>query len=163
MNDCCAYFGEELTVDTLIIDKINGLVKFNIVMIISFGIVSALLECFNFGSAHTKDDDVVIAFSFPRYSAATVKGAQYCRTTGAKVIGITDSRLSPLGQHCDHVLLAKSDMVSLVDSLVAPLSVVNALIVALAAGREQALSKTFDTLERVWDEYNVYEKQVDTK
>jgi DNA-binding MurR/RpiR family transcriptional regulator len=105
-------------------------------------------------------NDVVIAFSFPRYSAATAKGAQYCRTTGAKVIGITDSRLSPLGQHSDHVLLAKSDMVSLVDSIVAPLSVVNALLVALASGREQSLAKTFDTLEKVWEEYNVYEKRV---
>ncbi len=107
------------------------------------------------------EQDVVIAFSFPRYSAATVKGAQYCRNTGVKVIGITDSRLSPLGQNCDHVLLAKSDMVSLVDSIVAPLSVVNALIVALATGREQTLAKTFDTLEHVWEEYNVYEKRVD--
>ena len=106
-------------------------------------------------------DDVVIGFSFPRYSAATVKGAQYCRTTGATVIGFTDSHLSPLGQHSDHVLLAKSDMLSLVDSLVAPLSVVNALIVALASGREHILSKTFDALERVWEEYNVYEKRVD--
>lgn len=107
------------------------------------------------------EEDVVIAFSFPRYSAATVKGAQYCRNTGVKVIGITDSRLSPLGQYCDHVLLAKSDMVSLVDSIVAPLSVVNALIVALATDREQSLAKTFDTLEHVWEEYNVYEKRVD--
>ena len=106
-------------------------------------------------------DDVVIAFSFPRYSAATVKGAQYCRTTGATVIGFTDSRLSPLGQHSDYVLVAKSDMVSLVDSIVAPLSVINALIVALAAGQEQKLAKTFDALERVWEEYNVYEKRVD--
>ncbi len=108
-------------------------------------------------------EDVVIGFSFPRYSAATVKGAQYCRTTGATVIGFTDSRLSPLGQHSDYVLLAKSDMLSLVDSLVAPLSLVNALIVALASGREQVLSKTFDALERVWEEYNVYEKRVDSK
>ena len=62
-------------------------------------------------------DDVVIAFSFPRYSSATTKGAQYCRSTGATVIGITDSRMSPLGENSDHVLIAKSDMVSLVDSL----------------------------------------------
>ena len=108
-------------------------------------------------------DDVVVAFSFPRYSAATVKGAQYCRTTGATVIGFTDSHLSPLGQHSDYVLLAKSDMLSLVDSLVAPLSLINALIVALASGREQVLSKTFDALERVWEEYNVYEKRVDNR
>ena len=107
-------------------------------------------------------DDVVVAFSFPRYSAATVKGAQYCRAAGATVVGVTDSRLSPLGQHSDYVLVAKSDMVSLVDSIVAPLSVINALIVALTAGREQKLAKTFDALEKVWAEYNVYEKRVDT-
>ncbi len=107
-------------------------------------------------------DDVVIAFSFPRYSTSTVKGAQYCRSTGATVIGLTDSEISPLGQNCDHVLVAKSDMVSLVDSLVAPLSVVNALVVAIAARREQELSNTFNTLERIWEEYNVYEKQGDT-
>ena len=105
--------------------------------------------------------DAVIAFSFPRYSATTLKIAQYCRTTGATVIGVTDSRLSPLGQNCDHVLLAKSDMVSLVDSLVAPLSLVNALIVALASKREKELGQTFNALEHIWEEYNVYEKQVD--
>ena len=106
-------------------------------------------------------EDVVIAFSFPRYSTSTITGAQHCHSVGAKVVGITNSNLSPLGQCSDHVLVAKSDMVSLVDTLVAPLSVVNALIVALAAGREQELSKTFDTLEQVWEEYNVYEKQVE--
>lgn len=107
--------------------------------------------------------DAVVAFSFPRYSTATVKGAQFCRTTGATVIGLTDSRLSPLGQNSDYVLVAKSDMASVVDSLVAPFSVVNALIVALASGREEVITKTFDTLERVWSEYNVYEKRVDNK
>lgn len=105
--------------------------------------------------------DVVIAFSFPRYSAATIKGVQFCRSVGATVIGITNSNISPLAQNSDHVLVAKSDMVSLVDSLVAPLSIVNALIVALAANREEMLSKTFDKLERVWEEYHVYEKQVE--
>ena len=106
-------------------------------------------------------EDVIIAFSFPRYSASTTKGARYCRSAGATVIGITDSKDSPLGQCCDHVLLAKSDMVSLVDSLVAPLSLVNALIVAIAAKREKELSQTFANLERIWDEYDVYEKQVE--
>ena len=103
-------------------------------------------------------EDVVIAFSFPRYSASTTKGAQYCRSAGATVIGFTDSKLSPLGEGCDYVLLSKSDMVSLVDSLVAPLSIVNALIVAIAAKREEELSRTFANLERIWDEYEVYEK-----
>lgn len=107
------------------------------------------------------EDDVVVAFSFPRYSSSTTKGAQYSRSSGATVIGITDSKLSPLGQCCDHVLIAKSGMVSLVDSLAAPISVINALIVAIAARRENELSSTFDKLERIWDEYDVYEKQVD--
>ncbi|MBQ4641280.1 MAG: MurR/RpiR family transcriptional regulator [Oscillospiraceae bacterium] len=110
---------------------------------------------------NVNSDDVVIAFSFPRYSAATLKGAQYCRSVGATVVGITNSQLSPLAQDSDYVLIAKSDMVSFVDSLVAPLSLVNALLVALSSGREEALKKHFDTLERVWEEYNIYEKQVD--
>lgn len=105
--------------------------------------------------------DAVVAFSFPRYSTTTVKGAEYCRSTGATVVGLTDSRLSPLGQYCNHVLVAKGDMVSLVDSMVAPMSVTNALIVAIAASREKELSQTFDNLERIWEEYNVYEKQGD--
>lgn len=109
------------------------------------------------------EDDVVIAFSFPRYSSTTTKGAQYCRSAGATVIGVTDSRLSPLGVNSDHVLIAKSDMVSLVDSLVAPLSLVNALIVAIAARKEKELSQTFANLERIWDEYDVYEKRVERK
>ena len=107
--------------------------------------------------------DVVIAFSFPRYSTSTLKGAQYSRSTGATVVSITDSRLSPLGQNSDHVLVAKSDMLSIVDSMVAPLSLVNALIVALASEKESELAKTFNTLERVWEEYNVYEKRVESK
>ena len=108
-------------------------------------------------------EDVVIAFSFPRYSAATLKAAEYCRTTGAKVIAITDNRESPLANVSDCVICAKSDMVSLVDSLVAPLSVVNALIVAIAAKREKELHRTFDTLERIWDQYHVYEKRDDNQ
>ena len=108
-------------------------------------------------------EDVVIAFSFPRYSSATLKAAQYCRTTGANVIAITDNRESPLAKASDHVICAKSDMVSLVDSLVAPLSVVNALIVAVAAKRDKDLHRTFDALERIWDQYHVYEKRDDKK
>ena len=106
-----------------------------------------------------KKEDVVIAFSFPRYSTATLKAAQYCRSTGAEVIAITDNRESPLGQCANHVLCAKSDMVSLVDSLVAPLSVVNALIVAIASKREKELHRTFEELEHIWEEYNVYQKR----
>ncbi len=108
-------------------------------------------------------EDAVVAFSFPRYSTATLRAAGYCRSVGATVVGVTDNKQSPLAQSSDHVLLAKSDMVSLVDTLVAPLSVANALIVALAAKRERELAKTFNTLERVWEEYHVYEKREDGK
>ncbi len=103
--------------------------------------------------------DAVIALSFPRYSATTLKAAQYCRTTGATVIGVTDTKLSPLGECSDYVLAAKSNMVSLVDSLVAPMSVINALIVAIASKKEKELSKTFQELEHIWEEYHIYEKQ----
>ena len=107
-------------------------------------------------------EDAVIAFSFPRYSSSTVQGVAYCRSVGATVIGITNSIVSPLAEHCDHVLTAKSDMVSIVDSLVAPLSLVNALIVALASGRETVLRDTFEKLESIWQTYHIYEKKDDT-
>ena len=103
-------------------------------------------------------DDVVIAFSFPRYSASIVKAVRYCSNKGAKVVAITNSAMSSLGKSSDYVLVAKSDMVSLVDSLVAPLSLVNALVVALATACEKTLEKNFAALEQVWREYNVYEK-----
>ena len=106
-------------------------------------------------------EDVVIAFSFPRYSTATFKGAQFFRSIGAAVVGVTDSALSPLGSSSDYVLLCKSDMISLVDSLTAPFSIANALIVAIASRREKELAETFSSLEKVWEEYRVYEKRVD--
>ena len=77
------------------------------------------------------------------------------------MIGITNSKLSPLAEYCDLVLLAKSNMLSLVDSLVAPLSLVNALIVALATAREEALANTLDMLEKIWQENNIYERRAD--
>lgn len=103
--------------------------------------------------------DVVVAFSFPRYSSSTVQGVAHSRSVGATVIGITNSMVSPLAEYCDRVLVAKSDMVSIVDSLVAPLSLVNALIVALAAGKEEALRATFDKLETIWQTHHIYEKK----
>ena len=77
------------------------------------------------------------------------------------VIGLTDSKLSPLAQECDIALLAKSDMVSLVDSLVAPLSVVNALIVGVTAKRSVELARRLDALESIWSDYDVYEKRTE--
>lgn len=109
--------------------------------------------------AGVNSGDAVIAFSFPRYSTATMKGVRFCSSAGATVVGFTDSELSPLAKICDHVLLAKSDMLSLVDSLVAPLSVVNALIAAVSARRGAELSQRLDMLENIWETYDVYEKR----
>lgn len=102
--------------------------------------------------------DVVIGISLPRYSSRTVKTMQYAKDCGAATIAITDKPDAPAGKLADHVLVAKSDMVSIVDSLVAPMSVVNALIVAVSRRREEQVSMTFKNLERLWDEYDVYER-----
>ena len=102
--------------------------------------------------------DVIIGVSFPRYSRRTVKAMQYARDRGATVVAITDSEVSPLAPIADHTLMAKSDMASFVDSLVAPLSLVNALIVAVGRRKNDDLSATFGALEQIWDEYEVYEK-----
>lgn len=102
--------------------------------------------------------DVVIGISFPRYSSRTVKAMQFAYDRGATVIALTDSLAAPIARSATHTLIAMSDMVSLVDSLVAPLSVVNALIVACSYRKEEAISKTFASLEEIWDEYGVYEK-----
>lgn len=109
------------------------------------------------------DKDAVIAFNFPRYASATIQGVQYCRNAGATVIGCTDSSISPLGQFCDHILLTKCSTLVVGDSLVAPLSIANALIVALASERKQALDKTLSALESVWDEHKVFKKRVDER
>ncbi len=102
-------------------------------------------------------DDVFIGISFPRYSQRTLSAMKYSHDRGAKVIALTDSRLSPLARYADHTLVAKSDMASFVDSLVAPLSVVNALIVQSSLGRQQEVESTFNQLENIWDEYHIYE------
>lgn len=104
------------------------------------------------------EGDVVIGVSFPRYSRRTVQALRFARDRKAKVIAITDSVASPLAESASHTLLAKSDMASFVDSLVAPLSLVNALIVAVSRKKKEDLAHTFETLEEIWDEYEVYEK-----
>ncbi len=102
-------------------------------------------------------EDVVIGVSFPRYSKRTVKAMEFARDRGAQVIAITDSEASPLSATAQRLLLAKSDMASFVDSLVAPLSLVNALIVAIARVKKQELSENLEKLEHIWAEYEVYE------
>ena len=101
-------------------------------------------------------DDVLIGISFPRYSNRTVKAIQFAKANNATVISVTDSKVSPLVEYSDVSLLAESGMVSFVDSLVAPLSIINALIVSLGMNKKSEIKDTFDRLEDIWKEYNVY-------
>ncbi len=102
--------------------------------------------------------DIVIGISFPRYSKKTVNALRYARKNGAQVVAITDSEFSPLAAQADYLLLARSDMVSFADSLVAPLSLINALIAAVGQRRQEETRRVFDRLEEIWAEYDVYAK-----
>lgn len=103
------------------------------------------------------EEDVIIGISFPRYSMRTLKALEFANNRNAKVITITDSIHSPMNLYSSCNLIADSDMASIVDSLVAPLSVINALIVALCMRKQKEVAKTLTTLEEIWDEYQVYE------
>lgn len=103
------------------------------------------------------EDDVIIGISFPRYSMRTLKALEFANNRNAKVITITDSIHSPMNLYSSCNLIADSDMVSIVDSLVAPLSVINALIVALCMKKQKDVAQTLTTLEEIWDEYQVYD------
>ncbi len=104
------------------------------------------------------ENDIMIGISFPRYSTHTVKAFRYAHEQGAKVIAITDSKASPLAEYADNMLLARSDMVSFADSLVAPMSVINALIVAVGMRKSDYVVKNYERLNAVYDEFEVYEK-----
>lgn len=107
---------------------------------------------------HVDADDVFIGLSFPRYSKRTVTAMEYAKSRGAQVVAITDSKASPLVPLADFALIAKSDMASFVDSLVAPLSLVNALIVAVSRKKDKELQVTLSKLEEIWAKYEVYDK-----
>lgn len=102
--------------------------------------------------------DALIGISFPRYSSAAIQAVEYAHNSGTKTIALTDCASSPLAVYSDYVLTAKSDMVSLVDSLVAPMSLINALIVAAASKKKPETTRIFNKLEEIWDIYHVYEK-----
>lgn len=105
---------------------------------------------------HIGQQDVLISISFPRYARRTVEAIAFSKDRGAKIIAITDSLLSPLAIYADHTLLARSDMASFADSLVAPLSLINALIIAVGIRKKADLSAEFSDLEKIWDKYKVY-------
>lgn len=104
------------------------------------------------------ENDVMIAISFPRYSKRIVNAVEYAHNAGADVISLTDSHQSPIAGLADQLLLARSDLVSFVDSLVAPLSIINAIIVAVSRKKMDDIRIRFEKLEKIWDEYEVYDK-----
>ena len=128
----------------------------NVVMVSSVSASDVFENLINVGA-----DDVVIGVSFPRYSSRTVHAMRFAKDQGATTIAITDSEASPLAEYSTLTLKARSDMASFVDSLVAPLSLVNALLVAISRKKDQEMANTFQKLEKIWDEYGVYEKVQD--
>ncbi len=127
---------------------------FDNVVLVSANTVSEIFESL----LRVGAGDVVIGVSFPRYSSRTVQAMRFARDRGAATVAITDSEASPLIPISQYLLMARSDMASFVDSLVAPLSLVNALLVAVSQRKNDELARTFRTLEDIWEEYNVYEK-----
>ncbi|OGO90031.1 MAG: N-acetylmannosamine kinase [Clostridiales bacterium GWF2_38_85] len=103
-------------------------------------------------------EDVIIGISFPRYSKRTVDAMRFASLRKATCVAITDSDESPIAMFGDHVLVAKNDITSFVDSLVAPMSIINALIVSVGRAKDKEIAKTFEELEGIWDQYDVFEK-----
>lgn len=136
------YFGFYLN---LILDNVK---------IVSYGISNIFEQILRIS-----ERDLVIGIGFPRYSIQTVDALTYAKEQGATIVGITDSLLSPLASIADYPLTAKSNMASFVDSLVAPLSLINALIVAVGMREKDEITEYFNKLEGIWEKYNVYERK----
>lgn len=109
---------------------------------------------------HAKTDDVILGISFPRYSRRTINAMKYAKENGIKVIALTDCLSSPLGENADLTLVAKSDMAGIADSLVAPLSVINALIACISRKKAKETEKTLGNLEKIWEKHRVYSEDL---
>ena len=118
---------------------------------VGYGISDIFEQMINVG-----EGDLVIGIGFPRYASRTIDALAFAQDRGARVVAVTDSFLSPLATRADYALIAQSNMASFVDSLVAPLSVINALIIAVGMREKDNISSTFNSLEEIWQEYNVY-------
>ncbi|MBU5311088.1 MurR/RpiR family transcriptional regulator [Tissierella carlieri] len=101
--------------------------------------------------------DIIIGISYPRYSKRTLEALDFCKEKGCKIISITDSLISPAAKYSDISLIASSDMLSFVDSLVAPMSLINALIVSIGMEKKNDIRSSFEDLENIWKKYNVYD------
>ena len=104
--------------------------------------------------------DVMIAISFPRYSKRIINAVEFARANGADVVALTDSDQSPIAIYADQLLTACSDMASFVDSLVAPMSIINAMVVELSRKKQEELTVRLHELENIWEKYDVYDKNV---
>jgi len=128
------------------------------VKIVSYGMSDIFEQMLNLS-----EEDCVIGIGFPRYAMRTIEALTFAKSRKAAVIAITDSVLSPLATRADYTLVAESNMASFVDSLVAPLSVINALIIAVGLREKEKISKTFNNLENIWQEYQVYSYKKEEK
>lgn len=129
------------------------------VKVVAYGISDIFEQMINLTS-----DDLVIGIGFPRYATRTIEVLSFAQSRDAKVVALTDSLLSPLAARADYTLIAQSNMASFVDSLVAPLSLINALIIAVGLREKEKISTTFSDLENIWEEYGVYSyKQMSEK
>ena len=118
---------------------------------VGYGISDIFEEMINIG-----EGDLVIGIGFPRYANRTIDVLSFAQDRGATIVALTDSIISPLAQRADYALIVQSNMASFVDSLVAPLSVINALLIAVGLRQKESVSTTFNSLEQIWKEYNVY-------
>ncbi|MCB2293569.1 MurR/RpiR family transcriptional regulator [Clostridium algoriphilum] len=121
------------------------------VKVVAYGVSDIFEQMLNID-----EQDMLIGIGFPRYATRTVEALAFARSKKANIVAITDSLLSPLATNANYTLIAQSNITSFVDSLVAPLSVINALIIAVGLREKEKISKTFSTLEDIWEEYNVY-------
>lgn len=128
-----------------------NMIRGNVVLVKTTSVTEMFEQMIRIG-----ETDAIIGISFPRYSMRTLKAIEFANDRNAKVITITDSIHSPMNLYSSCNLLARSDMVSIVDSLVAPLSLINALVVALCLKQPEAVKQNLETLEEVWNNYQVY-------
>ncbi|NLB22171.1 MAG: MurR/RpiR family transcriptional regulator [Clostridium sp.] len=123
----------------------------NKVVVLQHGMSDIYEQMLNLGP-----DDVIIGIGFPRYSIKTVEILKFARARGARVLCVTDSLLSPLAAISDLTLIAQSNMASFVDSLVAPMSIINAIIISVGLKRREAVTQTFSKLEEIWQNNKVF-------
>ncbi len=131
-----------------------GLIMDNVRFVVPTSSAEVFEQMFSVG-----EQDTVIAFSFPRYSSKIVNAARFAKNNKATVVAFTDSDTSPLAEHADYLITAQSDMASYMDTLVAPLSIINAIIVEITSKKGEEITARFDALEKIWDEYDVYTKR----